>query len=76
MDAAVKIRWLLGLICLSLFLTAIIAKQTYGPANNLESSAKTLEDHLHEKETRVHRFLDDKAEFFKLKTLITMSNML
>lgn len=67
MDAAAKIRWLLGLICLSLFLTAIIVKQTYSPENNLESSAKTLEDHLHEKETRVHRFLDDKAEFFKLK---------
>jgi len=67
LDAAAKIRWLLGLICLSLFLTAIVAKHTYTPANNLESSAKTLEGHLHEKETRVHGFLDDKAEFFNLK---------
>src|SRR5438445_204062 len=44
MNTAAKIRWLLTLICFSLFLTAIISKQTYSPRSNLESSAKTLEN--------------------------------
>lgn len=69
MNAAAKIRWLLALICLSLFLTAIIAKKSYSPRNNLESSAKTLETHLHQKEVLAHSFIDDKTNFIKLKNI-------
>ncbi|MEO6521732.1 MAG: ATP-binding protein [Mucilaginibacter sp.] len=69
MNAAAKIRWLLALICLSLFLTAIIAKQSYSPRNNLESSAKTLESHLHQQEQLARSFVDDKTNFIKLKNI-------
>jgi hypothetical protein len=69
LTAAAKIRWLLALICLGLFLTAIIAKQTYSPANNLESSAKTLEGNLHQKEVRVQGLITDKNLLFKLKNI-------
>jgi len=69
LTAAAKIRWLLALICIALFLTAIIAKQTYSPANNLESSAKTLEGNLHQKESRVLEFISNKTSLFKLKNI-------
>ncbi len=67
MNTAAKIRWLLALICLSLFLTAIISKQTYSSRNNLESSTYTLENHLHQKEELIHTFIDSKTNFIKLK---------
>jgi two-component system nitrogen regulation sensor histidine kinase NtrY len=69
LNAAAKIRWLLGLICLSLFLTAIVAKNSYSPRNNLESSAKTLETHLQQKEKFAQDFIDDKNNFIKLKNI-------
>jgi two-component system nitrogen regulation sensor histidine kinase NtrY len=69
LTAAVKIRWLLALICLSLFLTAIIAKKSYSPGNILESSAKTLETNLGKKELIAHSFIDDKTNFIKLKKI-------
>lgn len=69
MTAAAKIRWLLALICLGLFLTAIIAKQTYSPENNLESSAKTLEGNLNQKEDIVNGFINSKTTFFKIKNV-------
>ncbi|MBW4890425.1 two-component sensor histidine kinase [Mucilaginibacter sp. HMF5004] len=69
MTAATKIRWLLGLICLGLFLTAIIAKQTFSPANNLESSAKTLETNLQQKEELVKELITSKTSIFKLKNI-------
>ncbi len=69
MNAAAKIRWLLVLICLGLFLTAIIARKTYGPGNNLESSAKTLEKHLNQKEQYVADLVNDKANFIRLKNI-------
>lgn len=69
MNAAAKIRWLLALICLSLFLTAIIARKTYGPGNNLESSAKTLEKHLQSKEEVVAGYINDADNFIRLKNI-------
>ncbi|RKR81114.1 HAMP domain-containing protein [Mucilaginibacter gracilis] len=69
MNTAAKIRWLLALICLSLFLTAIIAKQSYSPRNNLDSSAKTLETNLRQKETFARDFIDNKTNFIKLKSV-------
>lgn len=69
MNTAAKIRWLLGLICLSLFLTAIIARKTYSPGNNLESSAKTLETNLNKKEKIVAGYLTDADNFIRLKNV-------
>lgn len=69
MNAAAKIRWLLALICVSLFVTAIIAKKVYSPRNNLESSAKTLETNLRQKERVARSFIDDKTNFIKLKNI-------
>jgi signal transduction histidine kinase len=69
LTAAAKIRWLLALVCLGLFLTAIIAKQTYSPANNLESSGKTIEGNLHQKEERVQEFISGKNALFKLRNI-------
>lgn len=69
MNTSVKIRWLLALICLSLFLTAIIARKTYSPGNNLESSAKTLEKHLNEKEEIVAGYINDADNFIRLKNI-------
>jgi len=69
LNAAAKIRWLLALICLSLFLTAIIARKTYSPGNNLESSAKTLETHLNNKEEIVAGYINDADNFTRLKNI-------
>jgi len=69
LNTAATIRWLLALICLSLFLTAIIARKTYSPRNNLERSAKTLETHLHQKEEFVAGFIQDAENFNRLKNV-------
>jgi two-component system nitrogen regulation sensor histidine kinase NtrY len=69
LNAAAKIRWLLALICLSLFLTAIIARKSYSPRNNLENSAKTLETNLHAKEREAHALIDNNNTFSKLKSV-------
>ncbi len=69
MNAAAKIRWLLALICLSLFITAIIARKTYSPGNNLESSARTLETHLNQKEEFVANLLNDNNSYNSLKNV-------
>lgn len=69
MTASAKIRWLLALICVSLFVTAIIAKKVYSPRNNLESSAKTLETHLQRKERLAQSMVFDKPSFIKLKNI-------
>ncbi len=64
-----KIRVLLVLLCASLFLTAIIVKQTYTPVNNLEQTAKTLEHNLNAKESFVNDLLSNKNSYDQLKTL-------
>ncbi len=69
MNAAAKIRWLLALICLSLFVTAIIAKKSYSPRNNLESSAQTLQTNLQQQEKAARAFVDDQNNFIKLKNI-------
>jgi two-component system nitrogen regulation sensor histidine kinase NtrY len=62
LNAAAKIRWLLALICVSLFLTAIVARKTYSPG-------KTLETHLNQKEQYVAALIKDKASFIRLKNI-------
>jgi signal transduction histidine kinase len=64
-----KIRVLLALLCVSLFFTAIVVQKTYTPINNLDQTAKTLEDNLHKKETYVEDLLNDKESFNQLKSL-------
>jgi len=69
LTASAKIRLLLALLFASLLLTAIVVQKTYTPKNNLYQTAQTLEDNLHKKEEFVHKIIDDKASFDKLKTL-------
>ncbi|HEY0246100.1 MAG TPA: ATP-binding protein [Mucilaginibacter sp.] len=64
-----KIRSMLALLTAMLLLTAIIAKKTYTPQNNLHQSAKLLEDNLHDKEDYVYQILNKKSSFDSLKTL-------
>jgi len=60
---------LLVLLCASLFFTAIIVQKTYTPVNNLDQTAKTLEDNLHKKEGYVNDLLNNKDSFKQLKNL-------
>lgn len=62
---------MLALLTATLLLTAIIARKTNTPQNNLNQSAKLLEDNLHKKEKLVNGKIDTKAAFDKLKTLPT-----
>jgi two-component system nitrogen regulation sensor histidine kinase NtrY len=64
-----KIRVLLALLCVSLFFTAIVVQKTYTPVNNLNQTAKTLEDNLHQKEEYVNDLLSNKKRFNQLKSL-------
>lgn len=69
MASSGKIRVLLALLCVSLFFTAIVVQKTYTPANNLDQTAKTLEDNLHKKEAYVNDLLNNKNSFAQLKNL-------
>src|SRR6187402_492737 len=60
---------MLALLTATLLLTAIIARKTYTPENNLNQSAKFLEENLHKKESLVYDKLNSKPAFDKLKTL-------
>ncbi|TWI97259.1 HAMP domain-containing protein [Mucilaginibacter frigoritolerans] len=71
MAASGKIRVLLVLLCASLFVTAVIVQKTYTPVNNLEQTAKTLENNLHKKEHYVDAFLDDPIRLNELRELPT-----
>ncbi|WP_428327561.1 ATP-binding protein [Mucilaginibacter sp.] len=64
-----KIRLLLVLLCASLLLTAIVIRKTYTPVNNLDQTAKILEDNLHQKESHINEWLDNKNNFELLKQL-------
>ena len=60
---------MLALLCASLLFTAIIVQKTYTPANNLNQSAKALENNLHKKERYVNEVINDTARFGQLKML-------
>jgi two-component system nitrogen regulation sensor histidine kinase NtrY len=64
-----KIRLLLTLIGIGLLFTAIFIQKTYTPVNNLDQSARALEENLHKKEAYIDKLLNDKVQFNKLKSL-------
>jgi signal transduction histidine kinase len=64
-----KIRALLALLCVSLFCTAIVVQKTYTSVNNLNQTAKTLEDNLHKKEEQVNNLINNTNRFNQLKNL-------
>ena len=64
-----KIRLLLALLFASLLFTAIIVQSTYTPVNNLDQTARILEDNLHKKEKYIADVFSSKADYDQLKTL-------
>jgi len=64
-----KIRIMLALLCASLFITAIIAQNTYTPVNNLFQTGKTLEQNLQKKERAVNNAINKSSTFNQLKSL-------
>jgi two-component system nitrogen regulation sensor histidine kinase NtrY len=64
-----KIRLMLALLAATLFLTAIIARKTYTPLDNLHQTAKLLEENLRKKEDIINKTLNNKASFDQLKSL-------
>ncbi|HEK19204.1 sensor histidine kinase [Mucilaginibacter sp.] len=71
MSAPGKIRVLLALLFASLLFTAIAIESTYTPANNLEQTAKLLENNLHKKENFIYQALGNKTVFNEIKNLRT-----
>ncbi len=71
MATSAKIRVLLVLLCASLFITAIIVQKTYTPVNNLEQTAKTLENNIHKKEGYVSEVVNNPLKFSDLEKLST-----
>lgn len=67
MNSSLKIHLLLALVCIGLFITALIARNTYTPRYNLERSGKNLEKNLQEKERIVQNILNDSVQFKKLQ---------
>jgi two-component system nitrogen regulation sensor histidine kinase NtrY len=63
-----KIRVLLGLLCASLLLTALVLRNSYTPHKAFIKSARILEGNLHEKEKVVESMFSDKP-FEQLKKL-------
>jgi len=64
-----KIRVMLVLLCASLLFTAVVVQKTYTPVNNLDQTAKKLENNLRKKEGYVNDVLDNKSSFDQLKRL-------
>ncbi|SHN35309.1 ATP-binding protein [Mucilaginibacter sp. OK098] len=60
---------MLTLLCASLFFTAVIVRKTYTTVNNLDQTAKVLEDNLQKKEGYVNDLINNKSSFNKLKSL-------
>ena len=71
MSTSGKIRVLLALLFASLLFTAIIVQSTYTPVNNLDQTAKMLENNLHKKEGYVTDVFNNKASYNKLRYLQT-----
>ncbi len=64
-----KIRVMLVLLCASLLFTAVVVQKTYTPVNNLDQTAKKLENNLRKKEGYVNDVLNNKSSFDQLKKL-------
>ncbi|MCD8742437.1 ATP-binding protein [Mucilaginibacter roseus] len=64
-----KIRLLLALLTVSLFITAVILPNSYTPGRTLEQTARILEDNIHEKESFIEDILHDSVKFNELKQL-------
>jgi len=64
-----KIRLLLALLCASLLFTSIIIEKTYTPAANLEQTARTLSQNLHQKESFITDVVYNERKFNELKGL-------
>ncbi len=60
---------MLVLLCASLLFTAVVVQKTYTPVNNLDQTAKKLENNLHKKEGYVNDVLNNKSSFDQLKRL-------
>lgn len=69
MSTSGKIRLLLALLFVSLLFTATVVQSTYTPVNNLDQTARILENNLHKKEANVEAVLNNKAGYDSLKTL-------
>jgi two-component system nitrogen regulation sensor histidine kinase NtrY len=62
---------MLALVAAMLMLTAVIARKTYTPDENLLQTGKTLESNLHHKEEFIYKILNNPASFNQLKNLST-----
>ncbi|RVU01717.1 HAMP domain-containing protein [Mucilaginibacter limnophilus] len=69
MSYRVKIRWLLALLTVSLFVTALIVPRSYTPEKTLEQTAKALEGKIHAREQTIDDLVNDSVRFNQLKTL-------
>ncbi|MGI4727171.1 MAG: ATP-binding protein [Janthinobacterium lividum] len=67
MNTSVKVRFLLLLLCVSLFFTALTIKLTSDSGNLLAGSALSLQKKLNDRETFVKDFLKDPAKFNALQ---------
>ncbi len=64
-----KVRFLLVLLCVSLFLTALTVKMTSDPGKLLAGSALTLQKKLNDHEEIVQDILNDSVQFKMLQSL-------
>ncbi|RYE35676.1 MAG: HAMP domain-containing histidine kinase [Sphingobacteriaceae bacterium] len=69
MNTSVKVRFLLSLLCVSLFLTALTVKLTSDSGNLLAGSALTLQKNLNDQETFVQDFLKDPVNVKTLQNI-------
>jgi two-component system nitrogen regulation sensor histidine kinase NtrY len=68
-NTSLKIHIILALAALGLFLTALIAQNTYSPQRNLARSGKNFQQKLQEKENIVQNILSNQKLFNQLKSL-------
>ncbi|MGI4751016.1 MAG: ATP-binding protein [Janthinobacterium lividum] len=69
MNTSVKVRFLLLLLCVSLFLTALTVKLASDPRNLLAGSALTLQKKLNDREAVVADFLKEPVNIKNLQEL-------
>ncbi|RCH54493.1 histidine kinase [Mucilaginibacter hurinus] len=68
MSYRAKIHLLLGLLTVSLFITAIIVPNSYTPDTALEQTARLLQKNIHKKEQHILNVLNNKQQYNLLKT--------
>lgn len=69
MNSTLKIHLLLALVCIGLFITALIARNTYTPEYSLKRTGSILEKNLREKELVVQNILNDSLYFKRFRNL-------